>query len=319
MESSVRDELVHQLLRAHPDGLTTAGLRRAGLTEEDIKSLVSAGTLHHLRRGVYLDRQAWVGLLPWDRHLARACAIAPTLPSLGCDPGGLVFSHHSGLAVQELALYGVDDEVHASRVEHGRCRHGGGLWVHGPVPVTEVRLVNGLPVVSPALACLQVAVLSGPESGLVAADSALRLRRCTREDLSALTDLPTLRAARPAARVVAELAHGARESAGESRTAWLLHLIGIEVEHQVEIRDARGSFVGRSDFRVKNSRVLLEFDGRVKYATHADLMAEKVREDRLRELGYEVVRITWADLDRPEAVRAKILAALARSKVRASA
>lgn len=56
----------------------------------------------------------------------------------------------------------------------------------------------------------------------------------------------------------------------------------------------------------------------VKYSSPEDLRAEKAREDRLREVGYEVVRLTWADLDHPERVRAKILAAFARSAVRSA-
>jgi hypothetical protein len=41
-----------------------------------------------------------------------------------------------------------------------------------------------------------------------------------------------------------------------------------------------------------------------------DLWAEKLREDRLRALGYVVVRLVWADLDRPQAVIQRVLAAL---------
>ena len=54
-------------------------------------------------------------------------------------------------------------------------------------------------------------------------------------------------------------------------------------------------------------RVVVEFDGLVKYEGaegRAALAAEKRREDWLRSLGYEVVRLTWADLDRPRRVDA---------------
>ena len=43
----------------------------------------------------------------------------------------------------------------------------------------------------------------------------------------------------------------------------------------------------------------------------ADVRAEKVREDRLRELGYHVVRLTWADLDDLQVVRRKVLRGVA--------
>jgi hypothetical protein len=42
------------------------------------------------------------------------------------------------------------------------------------------------------------------------------------------------------------------------------------------------------------------------------LLAEKRREDRLRELGYEVVRVTWDELAQPERIHARVRAALLR-------
>ena len=59
--------------------------------------------------------------------------------------------------------------------------------------------------------------------------------------------------------------------------------------------------------------MLIEFDGRVKYATGDALWAEKQREDRIRGLGYEVVRLTWADLKNPERVRRLVDAAIRRA------
>ena len=64
---------------------------------------------------------------------------------------------------------------------------------------------------------------------------------------------------------------------------------------------------------------MVEFDGAVKYAG-ADgreaLVREKRREDALRAMGYEVVRVTWADLTHPEVVVALVRRALARSAAR---
>ena len=67
-------------------------------------------------------------------------------------------------------------------------------------------------------------------------------------------------------------------------------------------------------------RVVVEFDGLVKYAGaegRGALAAEKAREDLLRSLGYEVVRLTGADLDRPQRVDAMVRAALERAAARA--
>ncbi len=61
---------------------------------------------------------------------------------------------------------------------------------------------------------------------------------------------------------------------------------------------------------------VLEFDGLVKYSG-ADgreaLVAEKRRKDRLRDLGFQVVRVTWAELDRPTLLQHRIQAAFART------
>ena len=107
------------------------------------------------------------------------------------------------------------------------------------------------------------------------------------------------------------------ESPGESLTRLLLGGLGLSFRSQVEIRDAAG-FVGRVDFLVEG-RVVVEFDGLSKYAA-ADgreaLAREKAREDRLRALGYEVVRLTWADLDRPEKVARLLREARARAAAR---
>ncbi len=76
------------------------------------------------------------------------------------------------------------------------------------------------------------------------------------------------------------------------------------------------SLTGRSPggFLVDGTKVVLEFDGLVKYDTGTALVGEKRREDRLRALGFEVVRIIWADLDRPECVLQEVVRAIARAR-----
>ncbi|WP_151524497.1 hypothetical protein [Serinicoccus kebangsaanensis] len=317
MDAATRTAVATAVLAAH-EGTTTSGhLRRAGLSDRDLDALRHDGILLRLRRNVLVDGRLWSECPAWERHALRARALALGLPDVRHEPGGLALSHHSSLAHRRLAIYGVDDLAHASRIRHGRGRRGGGLWVHSPVPETSVSLVAGVPCTTACLASLQVAAQYGVEAGLVAADSALRSGACTAEELTAQVDLACLKNGRQAARVVLELADGRRESAGESRTAWVLHTLALPPAiPQVVIRDEQGIVVARSDFQIDGTAVLVEFDGRLKYASHADLVAEKLREDRLRELGYEVVRLTWEDLAHPHRVLAKIRAAMARAQAR---
>ncbi|MFI6677673.1 hypothetical protein [Kribbella sp. NPDC050470] len=58
--------------------------------------------------------------------------------------------------------------------------------------------------------------------------------------------------------------------------------------------------------------LVVEFDGALKYGETAEaVIAEKWREDRLREHGYQVARVIWPDLDRPRATAARLLRRLA--------
>ncbi|MGN6634350.1 MAG: hypothetical protein ACTHJ6_02650 [Oryzihumus sp.] len=46
---------------------------------------------------------------------------------------------------------------------------------------------------------------------------------------------------------------------------------------------------------------MVEFDGLVRYRGDGGsdvVVAEKLREDRIRSIGYEVLRVTWRELDR---------------------
>jgi very-short-patch-repair endonuclease len=75
---------------------------------------------------------------------------------------------------------------------------------------------------------------------------------------------------------------------------------------QVVIRDEHGRLVGRVDFLL-SGQLIVEFDGAQKYGEGAEaILAEKVREDRLRARGYRVVRTSWGDLDHPRATADRI-------------
>jgi very-short-patch-repair endonuclease len=87
-----------------------------------------------------------------------------------------------------------------------------------------------------------------------------------------------------------------------------LSALGHEVDPQVEVAAEGWRF--RADVRIRGTRVLVEFDGRVTYADRDALFEEKQREDALRRAGWVVVRLVWADLGRPELVRRRVLDAL---------
>jgi hypothetical protein len=94
-------------------------------------------------------------------------------------------------------------------------------------------------------------------------------------------------------------------------------------EPQYEVFDQAGRLVARCDFGWKDKGTLGEFDGKVKYgmlllkpgqSPQDALFEEKRREDLLRDLGWQVVRWTWADLYAPGALVDRLDRAFARGR-----
>lgn len=96
-------------------------------------------------------------------------------------------------------------------------------------------------------------------------------------------------------------------------------------ELQFRVRGPTGAVVARTDFRWRGFNTVGEFDGAQKYGRSLRpgqsagdaLFREKVREDRIRELGFHVVRWTWGELEDPGALAGRIRRALAQSRTRA--
>ena len=74
---------------------------------------------------------------------------------------------------------------------------------------------------------------------------------------------------------------------------------------QIPVRTRLGTFWG--DLGWPEWRVLVEYDGRIKYEGGPDaLLAEKRREDAIREAGWSVLRITAQDLRDPAGLAARV-------------
>lgn len=311
-------------------------LLRVGHPRKEIYRAVRSGMLHRVRRDAVVLASALDGATPWERRYLETMAVAASLAPVTSAPGGVpshALSHVSALVAHGLPYLDQDPLVHLVRTDGRRGRRDETVFVHRPVDRSWLVTVDAVVTVDPVLAAVQTAALDGPEAGLVAVDGVLRAAR--ERDLArrsggdesehARTSRLLHRAldehlgnGRRHARTAVEFADGRSESAGESRARWLVHLLGFGVIPQVEVRDPQGLFVARVDLMVEGHRVVIEFDGSGKYDDRRALVAEKHREDRLRRLGYEVVRLTWADLARPRFVRHQVLAAVERARQRAA-
>ncbi len=287
---------------------TAAQARTAGFGKAELARLVRSRAVTSLEHGWYA-----VGTPgnQQDAHLLRLAAAE------GRRAGLAVASHYSELLRLGLPLFGADlDTVHLMLIGDGHARRRRGLSIHPrtPMPFGEVRRVP------PALAIVQTGMACGPMGALVAADAALGRGLVTRDDLSdavrAVRGSPGTALLQP----FLVLADPRAQSPGETRLRYGLHLMKLGVTPQAKI--SSGSRTAYVDFLLDDYPVILEFDGMVKYSNQGlrpgrdELVAEKQREDWLRELGYEVVRVTWAELDDLIALARRIGAAIGRAKAR---
>ena len=296
------------------DVRTTADLRAEGLGSEELARKVRAAELVHLRRGAYADP----GSLQDAEARHRALVLA-TVPLLA--PGAVV-SHVSAAILHGLPLLDAPRaRVQITRADARGGKNRGGVHLHAaPLEETEVVPVEGVATTTLARTVLDLARSLSREAAVVSGDAALR-RGLDRDELDALLAGAGRRPRIARARAVAGLLDGRSESPGESLSRLLLAGAGLAPELQHEVRDAGGAFVARCDFAWPEHRTVGEFDGKIKYGrllapgtTSEEIVyREKLREDKLRDLGWQVVRWVWRDLERPERVVERLVRAFARA------
>jgi hypothetical protein len=289
-------------------------LAAAGFSPDDLTRMTRAGDLVHLRRGAYAE--------PVDHDLAPRLLhlrlVRATLPQ--CGPGAIV-SHTSAAAIHDLPVW----REHLDRVHLTRDRRGGGRtrrWVrvHGaPLSEADVVETGGLRVTSLARTVVDLGC-SVPLVQAVAAGD-LVLTRIDRREVERVLGRQAGRTGIGRARQAVALLDPLSESAGESFSRVVFHQAALPApELQFSVMTSGGRFVGRCDFGWPEFGVLGEFDGKKKYGellrqpgqTAEDvLIEEKRREDRLRALGWVVIRWMWSDLVHPEPLLARLQNAFA--------
>ncbi|MBJ8347996.1 endonuclease domain-containing protein [Antrihabitans sp. YC2-6] len=182
----------------------------------------------------------------------------------------------------------------------------------------EITVVDGIRLTTPPRTVIDLARSEPFEQAVVAGDSALHQGLTTTAELREHLQRARRRPGRRAAAKVVEFLDGRSESVGESRTRVALFRGGLPTpELQANVFGPDGEWVARVDFLIEELGVIVEFDGMVKYQAElrgkrtpeAVVIAEKVREDRLRALGWIVVRITWDDLEDAARLVARIRSA----------
>jgi hypothetical protein len=285
--------------------VTTSELNRAGYSAGRIRGLVRRGALQPVGRGCYA-RAAFAAEVTGQPGGERALRVASVLAVAG--PGD-VGSHHSAAVVHGLDLLGrPPSKVVVTRPPGGSHKGRSAVRVHvAALPSGHVTTIRGIRVTSVARTVVDLARVSEFRAGVVVADSALRRKQTSKDEMRAVVaDCMRWPHIRRASEVV-EFSDGKSESALESisRVAFRDHRIPAP-ELQVWVGGDDG-WEGRVDFLWRRYATVGEADGAVKYADPVRAMDQLRRDARLRAAGFQVVHFTWDDIVRaPGQVAASI-------------
>ena len=272
-----------------------ADLTAAGVPRPEIDAMCQDA--QRVRRGVYVPSG------DPERLYARRCEAALAAVRVGAVLAGPSAAFHWNLPLidvpESIFLRGLAKGRYADNV---RPIHGEADYV----------LHRGALVTTAAWTVIDCARLLPRRDALMVADAALHEGLCTVAELRA-----TLEAAGPLhgisrARWVVANADPLAESPGETWTRMVVRDLGYDVVSQFRVPTEDG--YADIDLLIADTRVGLEFDGRVKYrGTHEGqpenrIVREKIRQGGLEELGYHILRVIWEQLDRPEVLDKRIRA-----------
>lgn len=268
-------------------------------------------TLRRVAVGRYADTH---DLSSRDEHVVRCLARLERV-------GGAVASHTSAACAIGLPLRPSDlDLVHISPIvgRSGHPKSGSGFRFHRrPVRSDEVLHADGVLVTDVARTIADCARIVDADWAVVIADAALHLGLISASDLAAHCARTRHVTGAGQVRALPDRISPRSESPGESLLRLRLARLGFDPAEQVVLDGVAGR--PRADF-VVDGCLVVEFDGRSKYQMSGNQerahWEEKLRRDRIVEAGYEVLRVTWAQLwDEPE-LRRRVLRALALARVR---
>ncbi|WP_020110755.1 hypothetical protein [Rhodococcus sp. 114MFTsu3.1] len=288
-----------------------------GVSDAELQRFCRTKAWRRLRPGRFVSRRDFDALTPAEKHRVVAEAVLDAATA-----GDAILSHTTAAVFHGLDVNASDLRyVHITRNRTGGGRRNGYRIVHGaPYSTSDVAVVDGVLVTALPRTVADVARSLTFADAVCIADLAARTKNLMPKEVVAALDACAHHPNNRQARRVAEFMTGKSESVGESRCRVVLHQLGYTPRLQVRVSDGNGVFA-RVDFYLDGIFTVIEFDGFVKYGrlvptgeTPADVAwKEKVREDRIRSGGAQVVRLTWADLDRPEHIDRLIRAAADRA------
>ncbi|MEV0155328.1 hypothetical protein AB0H57_16515 [Micromonospora sp. NPDC050686] len=179
----------------------------------------------------------------------------------------------------------------------------------------DVRADSGVAVTTPVRTVADVILRIGRFPAVCVLDSALNRQLITEADMPAVAALIRGRRGAVLARKRLAEADGRAQSPLETRTRLRCVDGGVAPDVlQLEVRDDDGYLLGIGDLGWRGARVIAEADGRDPHGSLQALYEDRVRQNRLVNAGWTVLRFTWSDTLRPDYIPETVRRALRRPR-----
>lgn len=299
--------------------LTAAELIRAGVTESELRILVGREALVSVGRGLYA-RTALVNQLKAMQGGSSSLAIAAAVAGAGPDA---LASHRAAATLHRLQMLqrAQSDAIEVTRptgTSGSRTARPGTRLHISALPPGHRALVSGVPVTSVARTVIDLARTASVPEGVAVADSALHGKQTTKTELYAVTESCAGWPGIARARQVVDFSDGLAESAFESIARVAFRDGGLPPPELQATVGADGRVIARADFYWRAHSTIAETDGMAKYSNTGVARRQLERDADLRDAGFQVVHITWQQLQiSPDQVVQSIRAAFAQAALMA--
>ncbi|PMR58728.1 hypothetical protein C1A38_23295 [Verrucosispora sp. ts21] len=298
-------------LGAGRDGVVTAAQAlSAGYTRDQVRHFVRSGRWSRVARGRFVPN-AERDVLGLRRGRIRAA-----VDSLG--PGAVAVLD-TAAELHTIAGLRATSQIRVSvPVDRPRPQRttDPDLVVHQlTLDPAEVAMVAGIPVTT-AIRTVADAILRVPRyPAICLLDSALNRQLLIEDDLAMIPALIRGRRGAVAARTWLAEADGRAQSPLETRSRLRCVDGGVPPETlQLEVRDKDGYLLGTGDLGWRTARLIAEADGRDPHRTPQALYEDRLRQNRLVNAGWRILRFTWADTLRPDYIPETVRRALRRTQ-----
>ena len=284
-------------------------LLHSGVDHRALERKMRSGEWMRIRHEVYAPTAWWRTLHPVEAHQAMAVA----LNKVSRVP--VIFTHETAALLHGLPLLEVPQRLHVL-FPSGKGAKDPRICGHSTVFGSESHHLRGsLRVTSPRGTLVDCARFLPVRSSLLLVEAALWKARTGEGEWwqhlgpqglhlqKALRSVTGRGAAR--CREIAASMSAFSESPGETLTLHLLRERRLAPPRQ-QLRVGRR----RVDFAWEEQKVILEFDGMVKYTGEDRWREEKSREVELQQQGWTVIRTVWSEvLHSPDGLIQRLLAA----------